>query len=94
MFSYLVQGNAIFSFRVPSENVLQVQKDLYVCIVDYERAFDKVRHQDLFEILEEIGVDGKDLRLMKNLYWNQRVGVRVFSEVSDLQHIRRGVRQD
>ena len=62
-----------------------MQKDLYICFVDYEKAFDKVRHQDLLEILEEQGLDGKDLRLIKNLYWNQRAGVRVSGEVSELQ---------
>ena len=76
-----------------AERVIEVQKDLYVCFVDYEKAFNKVRHQDLFELLEEQGLDGKDLRLMKNLYWNQRAGVRVSGEVSELQHIKRGVRQ-
>ena len=51
---------------------------MYVCFLDYEKAFDKVRYQDLLEIMEEIGVDDKDLGLMKNLYWNIRAGVRVF----------------
>ena len=92
-----VQGrgtrNAIFTFRVLAERVIEVQKDLYICFVDYEKAFDKVRHQDLLEMLQEIGLDGKDLRLIKNLYWNQRAGVRVSGEVSELQHIKRGVRQ-
>ena len=59
----------------------------------YEKTFDKVQHQDLFDILEEIGWDGRYPRRMKNLYWNQRAGVRVPGEVSELQHIKRGVRQ-
>ena len=42
----------------------------------------------MFEILEEIY-----LRLIRNLYWNQRAGVRVSGEVIDMQNIKRGVRQ-
>ena len=61
--------------------------------MNYEKAFDKVRHQDLLEMLQEIGLDSEDLRLIKHLYWNQRAEVRVSGEVSELQHIKRGVRQ-
>ena len=61
--------------------------------VDYEKAFDRVRHKDLFNILSELDLDGKDLKLMKNLYWNQRAAVRVADQESDWQTIERGVRQ-
>ena len=37
--------------------------------------------------------DGKDLGIMKNLYWNQRAAVRVAADRSDWQDKRRGVRQ-
>ena len=86
-------GNALFTLRVLAERALEVQKDLYVCFVDYEKAFDKVRHKDLFNILNELELDGKDLRLMKNLYWNQKASVRVADEESELRDIKRGVRQ-
>ena len=85
--------NAIFALRVLAERAIDVQKDLYVCFVDYEKAFDKVRHQDLFNILNDIGLDGKDLRLLEKLYWNQKAAVRVGGEVSEWQDIKRGVRQ-
>ena len=57
--------------------VIKAQKDLYICFVDYKKAFDKVQHHDLFEILEDVGLDDKDLRLIRNLCWNQNAGVRV-----------------
>ena len=53
--------NAVFTLRVLAERAIDIQKDLYICYVDYEKAFDKVRHQDLFNILNNIGLDGKDL---------------------------------
>ena len=86
-------ANALFTFRVLAERALDVQKDIFACFVDYEKAFDKVRHEKLFGILKDLEVDGRDLRLIKNLYWRQKAGVRVGEEISMWQDIRRGVRQ-
>ena len=41
------------------------------------KAFDKVKHEDLMKILERLEIDGKDLRIIKNLYWNQKVVVKI-----------------
>ena len=49
-----------------------MQKYVFVYIADYEKAFDKVRHVDLFKMLEEAGLDERDLRLMRDLYWMQK----------------------
>ena len=32
----------IFSLRILSERALQMQKDVYVCFVDFEKAFDRI----------------------------------------------------
>ena len=52
-----------------------------------------MRHEDPQEILNRLMRDGKDLRIIKNLYRNQRGGVRVAGSRSDRQGIRKGVRQ-
>ena len=38
-------------------------------------------------------MDGKDTRLIGNLYWNQKAAVRIENEVTDWTEIKRGVRQ-
>ena len=86
-------NNALFSLRVLTERALEVQKDVFVCFVDYEKAFDKGKHVDLFNMIKDAGLDGKDLRLLRNLYWKQKSLVRVANEESPSQEIRRGVRQ-
>ena len=86
-------ANATFSLRTLAERCLDVQKDVFICFVDYEKAFDKVRHVDLMEILKNLMLDGKDLRVIQNLYWNQRAAVRIANDKSSWQDIRRGVRQ-
>ena len=52
-----------------------MQKDLHICYVDFQQAFDMVEHKKLMEMLEDIGLDGKDIRVIRNLYWNQKATV-------------------
>lgn len=85
--------NAIFVLRMLCERNIEMQQDLYLCFIDYSKAFDKVRHRNLIDILESLDIDGKDLRLLKNLYWDQRAAVRVSDNVSEYVTIQRGVRQ-
>jgi len=85
--------NAIFALRILMERAVEVQTDLYLCFIDYSKAFDKVRHCDLFDILQRLNIDGKDLRILRNLYWEQEAAIRVDNECSEYRTIRRGVRQ-
>ena len=85
--------NAIFILRNLCERAIEVQKDLYVCFIDYTKAFDKVRHCDMLDILQELDIDGKDIRLIRNLHWNQKASIRIDGEYSRFSNIKRGVRQ-
>ena len=76
-----------------AERCIEMQKDLYLCFIDYSKAFDKVRHEKLFNILEHLDIDGKDLRVIRNLYWDQSAAVRIGGELSEYTLIKRGVRQ-
>ena len=38
-----------------------MEKDIYICFIDYSKVFDKVKHSKMIECLKEIGLDGKDL---------------------------------
>ena len=61
--------NAIFIIRMLIERTIEVKHDIYLCFLDYKNAFDKVKYDNLFQILEKLDIDGKDLRLVRNLYW-------------------------
>ena len=61
--------NALVTIRMLAEKAIEKNKDLYVCFIDYEKAFDCVRHKDLFNILDELDIDGKDMR--PKIYWDQ-----------------------
>ena len=85
--------NAIFTLSMLMERCIEVQKYLYICFIDYSKAFDKVKHEKLFETLNQLDIDGKDLRVLRNLYWDQTAAVRVDGELSEYTNIKRGVRQ-
>ena len=73
----------LLNLRLICERHLEVQKDVYICFLEYEKAFDRVRHEPLIQCLREIGVDGKDIKIIRNLYWDQTASVRIMSELSD-----------
>ena len=75
------------------ERAIEKQKDLYMCFVDFEKAFDTVKHDCLMDTLRKYGVDGADMRVMAQLYWEQRAVVRVGEDTSESVNIERGVRQ-
>ena len=82
--------NAIFILRTLIERALEIQKDVYL---DYTKAFDRVCHNEIIKELTKLKIDGKDLRIIKNMYWEQTAAMRVEGEISAFQKIKRGVRQ-
>ena len=83
----------IFCYKIIAQKHLEVDKDLFTCFIDYSKAFDKVHHEQLIQCLEKIGVDGKDIRVIANLYWHQKAAIRIQNQLSPFTSIQRGVRQ-
>jgi exonuclease III len=68
-------------------------KKLFLCFVDYQKAFDRVKHDKLAEVMEKAGIPDLEKRLIINLYWKQRAVIRWDSEISREIEVERGVRQ-
>ena len=79
--------------RMLSERAIKMQKDVFICFIDYTKAFDRVQHKQPMHILNCLDLDGKDIRLIQNLYWEQAACMRVNNELSDYIKIERGDRQ-
>ena len=84
---------AIFALRTFCERCLEVQRDVYLCFIDYEKAFDKVQHEKLIEIMNKHLLGKEHVQLIRNLYWKQTAAVRVSNDVTEPIKINRGVRQ-
>ena len=57
-------------------------KNVYLCFIDYSKAFDKVKHSDLFDILLRYNCDGKDLSVVRNMYREQEATIRIDNDSS------------
>ena len=66
---------------------------MYICFVDYQKAFDRVDWWKLMAILKDLGVDWRDRRLITALYMGQEATVRTEHGMAGPCTIRRGVRQ-
>lgn len=84
---------AIGIMRVICERSLEHGNDVFICFVDFEKAFDRIDWKRMLEILKRIGIDWRDRRLIMNLYMNQKAAVRIQQELSKEGEIGRGVRQ-
>ena len=83
----------VFNLRTICERATDVQKDVYICFIDYTKAFCRVKHFKMIECLSEIGINDKDLQIISKLYWEQSASIRTESEMTSESKIRNGVRQ-
>src|SRR6267154_4222162 len=74
-------------------NKTMKEKKLYLCLVDYQKAFDRVKHDKLAEVMEKAGVPEMERRLIIHLYWRQHAVVRWDGEISREVVVERGARQ-
>ena len=51
--------------------VVEFQKNIYFCFIDYTKAFDCVDHNKLWKILQEMGIPDHLICLLRNLYAGQ-----------------------
>src|SRR5207248_131361 len=79
--------------RTLCERSMEHGNDVYICFVDFEKAFDRVEWVKMFEILKDLHIDWKDRRLLQDLYSRQEAVIRIADEESDPGTIGRGVRQ-
>jgi len=59
--------------RIISERTLQIDEEVCVCFIDWQKAFDRVNWTKLMQILKETGIDWRERRLISNLYMAQSV---------------------
>ena len=84
---------AIYITRILTERALEKKKTIYLCFIDYAKAFDRVRHDKLIEIMKRTGIPNHEIRLIANLYWKQRASVRTNNGETEEIEIKRGIRQ-
>ncbi|PNF18588.1 hypothetical protein B7P43_G06262 [Cryptotermes secundus] len=85
--------DAIGMMRIIAERTLEIDEELCVCFIDWQKAFDRVNWTKLMQILKETGIDWHERRLISKLYMDQKVRVRLDRGETGSVQIGRGVRQ-
>jgi len=84
---------ALVATQVLVQNCYDQRKDVCLCFIDYEKAFDRVQHYKLMQLLKKLDIDQKDIRCIENLYWHQTARIKLGDNMSNTIQVRRGVRQ-
>ena len=58
------------------EKTMKFQKNIYFCFIDYAKVFDYMDHNELWKILQEMGIPYHLTCLLRNLYVGQEATVR------------------
>ncbi len=72
----------------PGNMLVEMQNDIYARFIDYTKALDKVKHKNMLKILRDLQFDGKDIRLVTNLYLDQTAAIRINTELGEWKSIR------
>ena len=52
-----------------------------------------VKHEQMMEMLADIGLDGKDRRMILNIYWDQKATIQIGEKQTEWIEIKKEVRQ-
>ena len=76
-----------------TEKAREFQKNIYFCFIDYAKAFNCIDHNQLWEILQGMGIPDHLTCLLRNLYAGQEATVRTGHGTTDCFQIEKGVCQ-
>ena len=85
--------NQIANIHWIIEKAREFQENIYLCFIDYAKAFDSVDHNQLWKILQEMGIPDHLTCLLRNLYAGQEAIVRTGHGTADWFQIKKGVHQ-
>ena len=61
-----------------------MNRDVYVCFVDFSKAFDNGKHEKFLQLQKSTDLDLKEIRVVANLYWNQSAKIKINDNLSTL----------
>ena len=81
------------TFAGSSKKPREFQKNIYFCFIDYAKAFDRVDHNKLWKVFQEMGIPVPLTCLLRNLYAGQEATIRTRHGITDWFQIGKGVHQ-
>ena len=81
----------IANIRWIMEKAREIEKNIYFCFIDYDKALDCVDHNKLWKILKEIEIPDHLTCLLRNLYTEQEAPFRTGDEARLVQNWERSI---
>jgi len=85
--------NQITNFRILMHKAREHQQPLYMCSVDFKKAFDSISHDKLWVTMMDMGYPLHLIDLLAKLYGKQLARVKVAGTLSEWFRVKKGVRQ-
>ena len=82
----------LHSINIIIEKAKEYKFDIYLAFIDFEKAFDSVHQEYIFQALKSQGVDPTYTKLIKNIYKGSQARI-VLEEPGQFFPVKRGVRQ-
>lgn len=83
----------ITNLRIIVEKSKEYSQPLYMCFVDFQKAFDMVKHGDMWMTMLEMGFPPHLIQILRNLYKQQSAIVKVAGIKTRCFRVKKGVRQ-
>ena len=83
----------IFTLRSLLDIYLSKGQKIYACFIDYAKAFDSVWRAALWKKLLDQGINGKVIRVMRNMYINAKSCIKGAEGMTNFFSCEAGVRQ-
>ena len=83
----------IFNICWIIEKAREFQKNIYLCFIDYTKAFEYVDQNKPWKTLKEVEIPDHLTYLLRNLYVGQEITIRTLYETTDGIRIEKGVQQ-
>ena len=90
---YSTTDNAFILMSIIQKYLYKKKGKVYVCFVDFQKAFDCVSRDKLWRVLKTVGVKGNLFRVVKDMYRCVKACVRVNDEYTDYFNCKVGLKQ-
>jgi hypothetical protein len=83
----------ILTLRLLAEKAKRQGKKIYNCFIDFQKAFDTIKHKIIWAMLKSYGVDTKMVTLLQNIYEKSQSAVRIGKDNGEWFRTDVGTRQ-
>jgi hypothetical protein len=83
----------INTLRIIIEQTMEYQSTLYLSFIDFEKAFDSIKREKMWQAMKTFGIPTKIINLLQEMYREFSCRVEINGSLTETISMRSGVRQ-